>query len=350
MKKFTVEISLKTIAYLLLLGLTIFIVSQILDIIVLVMIAFVLMTALHPLVAKINTITKSRILAVLLVYFLLLGSFVVVGAVLIPPLIDQTVKLLTRLSELDLASFPVLNELTQYHLNPTEIGTLLSQYAGSVGTVLSYVFSTFSVLFSISTVLVMSLYLLLEREHLYRYASILFRTKDRDERSKKLFNAVEEALGGWVRGEFFLMLIIGVLTYIGLSLLSIPYALPLAILAGLLEALPNIGPTLAAIPAIIIASITISPVIGIVTAILYMLIQAAENNFVVPQVMKKAVGISPLTAIVLILMGIRFGGFIGALLVIPIYIVLRVVLQEFSHEISSVLSGHGTQEHSDATP
>jgi predicted PurR-regulated permease PerM len=132
------------------------------------------------------------------------------------------------------------------------------------------------------------------------------------------------------------MLAIGVMSFIGLTALRIPYALPLAIMSALMEGLPNIGPTLAAIPAVLVALISVSPFMAGLTTLLYICIQQIEINYVVPQVMKHATGIRPVTVIVLILIGFRFGGVVGALLSIPIYIVAREILSEFSPEIDEI--------------
>ncbi len=335
MQNYRVEISVKTLLYIIGFGLLLFVLSRTFDIVILLMLGFVLMTALHPIVLRLQRMRFSRVAAVLTVYAMLIATLVITFAVLVPPLVEETLNLL---HQFDLQSVPYLADLRSLQLTYDQVSSLLSTYGGSFGTVFSYVTSTFSVIFSFFTVLVMSLYLLLEREHLYKYSSFLFRTKDREARSQKLFNAIEESLGTWVRGEFILMVTIGTMTYVGLMLLKIPYALPLAIVAGLLEALPNLGPTIAAVPAVLVAYIVTGiPLMGLLAALLYWLIQSIENNFIVPYVMKRTVGISPLVSIVLILAGFRFGGVIGALLVVPTYIILRVILREFSPEIRSVM-------------
>ncbi|MEP7167163.1 MAG: AI-2E family transporter [Candidatus Woesebacteria bacterium] len=335
MQNYRVEISVKTLLYIIGFGLLFLVLSRTFDIVILLLLGFVLMTALHPIVLRLQRLRFSRVAAVLSVYAMLIATLVITFAVLVPPLVEQTLNLL---HQFDLQSVPYLSDLKSLQLTYDQVSTLVSTYGGSFGTVFSYITSTFSVIFSFFTILVMSLYLLLEREHLYKYSAFLFRTKDREERSQRLFNEIEESLGTWVRGEFILMVTIGTMTYVGLTLLKIPYALPLAILAGFLEALPNLGPTIAAIPAVIVAYVVTGiPLMGVLAALLYWLIQSIENNFIVPFVMKRTVGISPLVSIVLILAGLRFGSVIGALLVIPIFIIVRVILREFSPEIHSVL-------------
>lgn len=330
-----VEISIKTILTTLLLLFGIYVISRVTDIIVLLSVSFVLMTALHPLVTNLQKLRFSREIAVIFIYIVLIALLVIAGIAIIPPLIDQTTRLFVQF---DIPKSPLLQDLSGFQFSYSNISTLISQYGSSVMTLFAYVTSTFSLIFSIFTVLVMSLYFLLERDHLYRYSAILFR-HNHEERGRRLLNRIEDSLGGWVRGQIILMFVIGILTYVGLTILGIPYAVPLAILAGFLEMLPNLGPTLSAIPAILIAAISVSPTMGAIVGVLYIIIQFVENNIVVPQIMKKAVGISPITSIVLILVGVRFGSIMGAILIIPAYIVLRVILEEFAGEIKMLLQG-----------
>ena len=111
-------------------------------------------------------------------------------------------------------------------------------------------------------------------------------------------------------------LTIGVITWLVLTILGIPFALPLAILAGFLEIIPTIGPIIAAIPAVIVA-FAISPLTGLVVMLAYVGIQIAENNILVPKIMQKAVGLNPIVILVAILIGGQLFGIIGALLSIP---------------------------------
>ena len=138
-----------------------------------------------------------------------------------------------------------------------------------------------------------------------------------------------------MRGQLLLMLIIGLTTYIFLSLLGIPYALPLAVLAGLLEILPNLGPTIASIPSILIAFLLVNPTMGGFVALFYVVVQQIENNILVPRIMKAAVNVEPLTAIIVILMGVRLAGVAGALLSIPFYLMIRTGIELYRKERKS---------------
>jgi predicted PurR-regulated permease PerM len=110
-------------------------------------------------------------------------------------------------------------------------------------------------------------------------------------------------------------------------ILGVPSALPLAILAGLLEIVPTIGPVIAAVPAVLVG-FTVSPVIGIAVASLYFLVQQLENHLIVPKIMQKAVGVNPLVTILSLGVGFQLGGPIGAILAVPILIVLLLIASE----------------------
>ena len=135
---------------------------------------------------------------------------------------------------------------------------------------------------------------------------------------------LEKELGGWIIGEGCLMLIIGVVTFIGFYLIGVPYALPLAVLAGLLEIIPNLGPIIAAIPAVLLAFVYGGAVTGSATLVFTIVVQQLENILIVPQVMKNTADVNPIISILLILAGLQIFGIVGALLAVPIYMSIRI--------------------------
>jgi len=143
-----------------------------------------------------------------------------------------------------------------------------------------------------------------------------------------LINILEGRLGGWARGQLGLMLVIAFANYIGLSLLGIPYALPLSILAGLLEIIPYIGPIIAAIPAVVIGFGT-SPILGMAVAAMAFLIQQLENYVFVPKIMQKSAGVNPIITLLALAIGFRLAGVIGLLISVPFYIIFQVLANEY---------------------
>jgi predicted PurR-regulated permease PerM len=156
---------------------------------------------------------------------------------------------------------------------------------------------------------------------------LFFGSAKTEAKARDFITRLEQQIGGWVRGELALMIIIGLLTYIGLKILGVNYALPLSIIAGLLEIIPNIGPTIALIPAVLVA-LTSSPVTALATVALYFLIQQFENNIIVPKIMQRAVGVKPLIVIIALMTGAKLAGVLGAALAVPGYLVLKVVIEE----------------------
>jgi predicted PurR-regulated permease PerM len=216
-------------------------------------------------------------------------------------------------------------EIVNFSFNLTELSGIIDQLGNSVNTIYSIITSTFSSIFTFTTVLVISLFLMIDRKRIHLRVAWFTKNKQHLKNAKEFIDSLEYQLGGWVRGQLILMLAIGLVTYIGLSLLSVPYAAPLALLAAFLEILPNLGPTLSAIPSIIIAIITGGSAMGLVVLVFYILVQQLENNLLVPKVMKDNVDVSPLISIMSILIGLEIAGVIGALLAIPVYIVIRSI-------------------------
>jgi predicted PurR-regulated permease PerM len=141
----------------------------------------------------------------------------------------------------------------------------------------------------------------------------------------KIETKIERRLGQWLLSELFLMLIIGITTYIGLLLLGVRYALPLGLIAGLLEAIPNIGPTVAAIPTFLVG-FSQYPLLGFFTILMSVAIQQFENHIIVPLVMKKVVGLHPILTLIVLVVGGRYAGVIGMLFSIPLALVVETII------------------------
>jgi len=182
--------------------------------------------------------------------------------------------------------------------------------------------SLFSNILSIFIFFVITFYLLLERKNFDSYLKNIFGQKS--VKAIAIVNQLEKRLGMWVSAQLMLMLIIGILSYIGYVIIGVNFALPLAIIAGILELVPNIGPTIASILAGIFG-LTISPITGLLAVIWGIIVQQLENNFIVPKIMKEAIGINPLITILLIASGARLGGVVGAIIALPLYITAETI-------------------------
>ena len=206
--------------------------------------------------------------------------------------------------------------------------------ASGLDSLMRVVFTTINGVFNLITIAVLSFYLLLERDRIKKnlHFVIPFLPK---ERVTNLASKVDVQLGHWVRGEIALMFIVGLATYIGLSLLKVPYALPLAVMAGILEFIPNIGPILSGVISILVTVASGSPVSAVGVLVLFVIVQQLENNLLVPKIMQAAVGLNPLFAILSFLIGATLFGFPGALIAVPAAAMIQVIVLdifEFSNE------------------
>lgn len=318
-----IEISHKTILFTISVVLFLWLFAQIISVVVSLFIAILLTTALDPVVDKLTKFKVPRGLSILILYILLIGGLVWGLSSIVSPLVEQTTNLANRLP----VWFDQLGDWLESIGVEGIDGSLVAQQFSQLGAIpanlVHFLIFIFSNLVSVIAILVITFYMLLERKNLSKYLLALFGGEG-EARAKTFIDRLEMRLGGWVRGELLLMLIIGLITYIGLLLLKIPYALPLAILAGLLEILPNIGPIISAIPAILVG-FTISPLMGLAVASLYFFLQQLENSLVAPKIMQKAAGVNPLVTIISLAVGFQVGGAMGAILAVPAVIVLQVI-------------------------
>ncbi|OGE37448.1 hypothetical protein A3F00_01110 [Candidatus Daviesbacteria bacterium RIFCSPHIGHO2_12_FULL_37_11] len=311
-----IDISSRTVVFITLFLLGLWILYQILDLILLLFIALIFMSALSPVVRLLIKFKIPKPLGILIIYMFVLSISGLILTISFTPLIEQTSRLIAVLP----AAISNVLQIGNFD------SSIVQRELGSItGNLFSFTKTIFSNVITIILLLVLTFYLLLEREDLEKRAAALF--VGQEERVRKLLVNIEEKLGSWLRGQLFLSLIIGILTFIGLTLLQVPYALPLAIWAGLLEVVPVIGPIISAIPALLL-SITIAPVLAAGVGAMYFVIQQLENHLIVPQVMGKAVGINPLVVILAIAVGGRLLGIGGALLAVPIVVVAQIIVTD----------------------
>lgn len=181
-------------------------------------------------------------------------------------------------------------------------------------------FTLFSSVIDVFVVIFMSIYWLLATPALFRFALSLF-PEERRPRAGSVLDAMGKTMGGYVRATA----INGVMTYVGLLLIGVEYMLVLAVLSGLGEFLPVIGPIFAAIPAIGVALLD-SPQQAVIVTIFFVLLQQLESNLLVPIIMRSQADVPPMLSLFALLGGSALGGILGALVAIPLGGALRVLV------------------------
>lgn len=316
-----VEISHRTVIFTILSLLFLGFVYIVRDIILELFVALLLMTILEPMVAKLSKIKIPRAISVLLTYILVIGIIVGVVALIVPSLVDQTTNFLTALPNY------VSNIGFLQGRSDQVVTGFLSTMGGAPGEIFQFTFSVFNNVLAIVTVLVFAFYMLVAREKLEDQLGLFFGEEKKRELGK-IIDILEKRLGEWARGELILMFMIGLGVYIGLRIVGIPFALPLSILSGLLEIVPLIGPIISAVPGVLIG-FGISPIAGLGVAALYFLVHQLENYILVPKIMEKSVGVSPIITLIALAVGARVAGIVGAIVSVPAVIAIQVLSKKY---------------------
>ncbi len=322
MKAQKVEITYRTIVFTVLFLISLLVLWQLRPLILTVFLCFLFMEGLHPAVNWLEKAKLPRVLAILIVYLFIIAAltFSVIG--IIPDLIEQSTILIRNLPN-------AIKNIDILGLNFVDFSSQFKILENLPSNITSLVVSIFSNLFSIFVFFVITFYLLLERKNFDKYLKNIFGQKSL--KAISIFNQLEKRLGVWVSAQLMLMLIIGFLSYLGYVIIGVNFALPLAIIAGILELVPNIGPTIASILAGIFG-LTISPITGILAVIWGIIVQQLENNFIVPKIMKETIGINPLITILLIASGAKLGGIIGAIIALPLYVTIETIYQALNKD------------------
>ncbi len=261
------------------------------------------------------------------------ASSTLVGFLVFPPLVHQAQSLGHALP--DMADrgqqFLIDKGWLQERLTLQEaVAQAPSPSGGAVGLVAAAVGNVAGGIVGVVTILILSFYLLVEADSLRASFLRLFPRGIRA-RVAAASNDITVKVSAWLGGQLLLGTIIGTTSAIGLWALGIPFFYVLAVISGIGELIPVVGPILAAVPALAIAA-TVSVKKVLFVLIFFFLQQQFENHFLVPKVMSRQVGVSPVTVIVALLIGGKLLGIVGAILAVPTAAILLVVASELLGE------------------
>jgi predicted PurR-regulated permease PerM len=274
-----------------------------------------------------------RWLAILVVYLAILGALTVVGMLVVPPLVEQGVELSAQLPDLVNRGqqFLVDRGLLEHQITLGEAVRQAPDASGTaVGTAATALAWTAKTLLGVVTVVVLTFYLLVESDALSAGFARLFARENRP-RVVEASRKISLKVSAWLSGQLILAGTIGASAAIFLYLLGVPYFYVLALIAALGEMIPIVGPFLSAIPAIL-AGLAVSPRTALYVAIFWLLQQQVENHLLVPKIMQRQVGVSPVIVITALLVGGSLLGIIGAVLAVPTAAIVQVVMQELLEE------------------
>jgi len=297
------------------------------DIIVLLFVSLVIAASLGPAIDWLENKRIPRAGGIFLIYVVLMLVLSLVVVLIIPPITDQIDQLATifpfyyeRLVGL-FGNLQIGSDFGQaFQSNLRSVGETLSSYTGSVVTTLSGIFGGLA---TMVVALVLTFYFSVRKDGLKLFLRAVT-PASHQKYVENIFVRIQDKLGLWLRGQLLLSGIIFVVTWIGLSVLGVKYALVLALIAGITEVIPFLGPLIGAIPAVILAFLQ-SPTKALLVVILYLVIQQLEASIIVPKVMQRAVGLNPIVVIVVLLLGAKLAGVLGAILSIPVAVAVMTI-------------------------
>ncbi|OGG76290.1 hypothetical protein A2950_01620 [Candidatus Kaiserbacteria bacterium RIFCSPLOWO2_01_FULL_55_19] len=310
------------------------------DLALLVVTAIIIASAIEPGVAFFIRYSIPRFISALLVYVLVFGSLFGLLYFLFPPIIADAANFLSAMPKyLDtLNTTPGLSNIA----NATNfIGgeqgassfakTLLSLqdvFSASSEGVIQLLVTFFGGVFSLVLVIVLSFYFALQDTGVDDFLRMVMPVAYEDY-SVDLWKRAQKKIGLWMQGQILLSVIVGILVYLGLLIIGIPYALLLAVFTALAEIIPVFGSLIAGAAATIVAYSNGGVALALIVTGLYIVVNQFESNLIYPLIVKKIVGIPPLLVIVALIAGYTLAGFLGVLLSVPVAAVVLEFLTDF---------------------
>jgi predicted PurR-regulated permease PerM len=337
-----IQISSGTIIKTLLIALAFVVFYYLRDIVLVVVLAIIIASAVEPGTQWFLRRGVPRILAVLFMYFVAVMILVMTFYFLFLPILNQSATFLSTLpgylgelqvwNPLQNSQFLSSNSAIQGFSQTFSLSQIVEQINTTVSSFSQGFFSTASTAFggilSFLLVIVLSFYLSVESDGVSNFLRIVTPVKN-EKYILGLWKRSQHKIGRWMQGQVVLAIIIAMLVFLGLTLLRVDNALLLAVLAGMFEIIPLFGPILASIPAVTLALVTNGMSSALLVVGLYIIIHQFENQLIYPLVVRKIVGVPPLVSILALIVGFKLAGFVGLLISVPV----ATMLMEFLNDI-----------------
>ena len=272
-----------------------------------------------------------RVLAILVIYLAVIGTFVLAGLAVVPPLVDQATRLWSDMPQYfnRFQQFLIRYPLTAHRVTLQEaVENAPAGTGNAVNTVLVAIWSVIGGVFGLITMLILTFYLLIEAESLFGYVT-RFVPKPRRAHFATASREAVMKVSAWLGAQFILAGVMGTFAAVGLALMGVPYFYVVALVAAIGETIPIVGPLVGGATAVVVA-LTVSPKLALSVGIYFLVLHQLEANILVPKIMERRVGVSPVTVLIALLVGGALWGFVGAILAIPTTAILSVVVEELT--------------------
>ncbi|MBI2056597.1 MAG: AI-2E family transporter [Candidatus Sungbacteria bacterium] len=314
------------------------------DILAALFFAVIVASAIEPGIEWLKARRVPRILSVILLYIAIAAGLFFAVYLVFPIVADEFRKFYTALPELQGKIVSEINRLGVFSYislfgggTAPNILEIPAKYIGQLGGVFDFVSSVFGGITTFLLTIVFSFYLAAQEKGIENFLRLVAPLQY-EPYILDLWKRSQRKLGIWLRTQMLLGALVGILIFFGLTLLGVKQAFFLAIIAALFEIIPVVGPILAAIPAVSIAFL-VSPSLGLMVTVLYLVVQQIESHIIVPVVMRRAVDLSPLIVVIALLVGAKLGGIFGILLAVPLTAILAELLNDWDKKKRLLMPG-----------
>ncbi|QQG44950.1 MAG: AI-2E family transporter [Candidatus Sungiibacteriota bacterium] len=304
------------------------------DVLAALFLAVIIASALEPAIDWLKERRVPRLVSVILIYLGITLGFFFLTYLIFPLLIEELRSITYTYPVLErevlrgvrqVGELPFLSFLT---IDFESLVGASSAYLEKLGGgILNFASLVFGGAFSLFLIVIFSFYLAIQERGIESFLRLVSPVSQ-EPYVIGLWERSQRKLGRWLRAQMLLAALVGVLIFFGLTFLGIKHALLFAVLAALFEVIPVAGPILASVPAVMIAFLT-SPLLGVAVAALYLGVQQFESHVIVPVVMRKTIGLSPLVVVLALLVGLKLGGIFGVLLAVPVTAILAELVNDW---------------------
>ena len=303
------------------------------DILLMLVGAMVIAFAIEPLAKSLRKYNIPRAISVIVVYLLFIGLIAIALRLVLPALAEQTTQIAQQVPQIVSGLERTVGTIPGFSPETVaiQIQSALTSFGNNLTNLTTQVFlqtkSIFTGVFSLFFVLVIAFYLVIEEDALKKLFRYII-PKQHVAYAELMIDRIQTKLGRWVLAQLFLGIIIGCAIGLIFWAIGFKYALALGVVAAILEVFPVVGPIMSALFGTLLA-LSQSFVFGIIALIIYIIVQQVEGQVLVPNIMRKAVGLNPLVTIIAVLLGGRLAGVPGIILAVPIATIFSIMLGDF---------------------
>ncbi|MBP9821976.1 MAG: AI-2E family transporter [Candidatus Pacebacteria bacterium] len=311
------------------------------DVVIIFLFAIVIASGISPFANWLDDHGFPRVVGVLALYMVILGLTVFILSLVVPYVSDDINRLtsvLPKVVERVSSSLETAQQSSPQYLDflaevQNILSTLSSYLQQASQSVVGLVVNIFGGVFSFVAILIISFYLSVTRKGIETFLGSVVPEKY-EGYVTSLWKRTEIKVGKWLQGQMLLGLIVGLMCYVGLSLMQVKFALILSLLIMVLELVPMVGPVVAAIPAVILAFLQ-SPALGLWVLVLYIVVQQLENHVLVPIILGRTLNLNPVVILIALLVGDKLAGIPGMILAVPISTIIVEMLDDVAKQKES---------------